>query len=599
MDAPGPRRDAGHNASPVGVARMRPMLTHKLTPVRLLAGALSLLLIVAMFFVPYRVPVAPSVSQSYATGFNNHAALLLFLCGGLFFAIAIRPWAFPVPVQDRPLPKTLLYGSMLLSLCACIVWRLDRAGKGMGSESPYLIDRQIHMVAGAHLYRDLEFIYGPLLVYPGYWLQRLTSLSPLQAYMTQWTLEWVVGTAMLWYMVARVRLLTRHRMAVFLFLYACALTMLPTEGTHYTPMRVYCAGFLAVAAGEVVRHPMRASLRAAAFSVAIALGFAVSPEQGVALGLGLSAYSLLLAWKAPSRLTWRAAACVPLAGATAAVAAKAWGMLRSMNGFASGGYNFPLLPSAMNLFILSVYLFGIALVLAVVARKDWLSSAVPLGLCGLPMLTSAFGRCDLEHLTSAVPLYLAGWFCLARRSWWFRAALLLAVLMLFDVQSILGLASRVLGRATGQRPPEHATAAPPVAPEAVGRKITAAGRPYFAPFALPVGTDGLPRWGADSGFFFGIQNVLTTEDLRAKADEIEHRRAPYLLLPDLPQQPDLRFWSAEENIAEVARLEGSRWAPVVRRPLPDIAVVNQVVSRMYVPTDMREDGWRVWALRRP
>src|ERR1035441_3664283 len=54
--------------------------------------ALALLAIAgAVFGLPYLIPVSPTVSLSYAAGFNNHAAVVFFILGSLLFAFLLPP----------------------------------------------------------------------------------------------------------------------------------------------------------------------------------------------------------------------------------------------------------------------------------------------------------------------------------------------------------------------------------------------------------------------------------------------------------------------------------------------------------------------------
>ncbi len=167
------------------------------------------------------------------------------------------------------------------------------------------------MVSGLRLYRDLEFVYGPLLVYPGYWLRAGLRWFPVTSYMTAWVIEWIAGTAMLWCMIAWTNLPTRYRAVLFVFLDLFTMfLLLPSEGTQYTQMRVFCASFLCLAVATYWRRTHAPYQTATLMLAAIAGGFAVLPEQGTGLGIGLSAYALLLGRKNRARFPWTAASLV-------------------------------------------------------------------------------------------------------------------------------------------------------------------------------------------------------------------------------------------------------------------------------------------------
>lgn len=585
----------GGDAPAAGVAmvRMNGMRKGWDRTLRMLALAGFVVCAAAVFVVPYHVPVTETVSESYRVGFNNHAALLLFLLAAALFSVGVDGLGFPDRAEDRPLPRWVLYAAMLAAGLLCIAWRVHRQHQPLGSESGYLINRQIQMAAGLHVYKDLEFIYGPLLIYPGYWLLAGTKLSPLLAYMTTWTVFWVVGTGMLWFMLARLALPCRHRVLLFVFLFYFTLGNVRSEGAHYTPLRMFCAGFFSVAVAFVWQRTGDARRTAATMMAAIAVGFAVSPEQGTALALGLSAYALLLGWKARARFPLLLAGAVPVWALLVVALASRAGVLRSMHGFAQGGNNFPLLASPLTVFLLAVYLCSLAVLFRALRRGAWDSPVLPLGLCGVPMLSSAFGRCDSGHLNSAVPLYLLGLFWVCSRPWAFRAWVVLYAFFFLDI----GGAIRSLAKV---KHPAQAVAALPGEPTPVTpSEGIPGGRSYFAPFALPTGVDGVPLWSAQSGYFYGVQNVLTPQDIAVKAREIRERRAPYLVLPDSPGAPEMLFWESERNLEIVRVQEGSFRVPAVKHALPSTADVTEAITSLYERTPMAEAGWRVWKLRQP
>ncbi len=585
-------------------------------PWRLLAIVTAMLLAAAVFSVPYHVPVAPTVSQSYVCGFNNRAALVLFVASGLLFAIGIGGLRVPSPGrvqdpgrmryagQDAPLSPWVLLVGLLATLGVCVMLRVNHAAQNsLGVEAYYLLNRQTQMVEGLRLYRDLEFVYGPLLIYPGYWLQTGLHWSPLRAYMTELTVEWMTGTAMLWCLLGWVHVSTRMRLTLFAVFCFYLLRPEGSEGVQYTGMRLLCASFLSVAVATYWRRT-HAPYRCALLMVgAIAVGFAVSPEQGIGLGVGLSLYALLMAWRNREHFPLGAGLLVPLGALLVVAVFGHLGELRSMQAFAQGGDNFPLLPSEVNLFVLCTYLGALAVLYRLLLEGEWDNPLLPLGLCGVPMLTSAFGRCDAGHLTSTTALLLVAMCWLAGRRWTMAAWLVLACYFLFDFGSTLAVMSRVVHRV------RHASAASPLVarvgivtvqpkerPTGAQRTIPN-DRVFFAPFGVPMDEHGLTKWHAQSGYYFGVDSVLTPKDFAAVAGEIRDRRAPFLLLPDAPNGAVLTFWTSETDINLVAYLEGSLWAPKPKRPLPSTEVIRDAVERLYEPTDTREEGWRVWKLR--
>src|SRR5579875_2006385 len=409
-------------------------------PARWLMGIAAAVCAVAMFSLPYHVPVAPVMSQSYATGFNNHLASALFLAACGCFCLATGGSRVPPKAEDRKLPLSFLGGALVLSILLPTVWRVRREHKPLGSESAYLLNRHIHLLHGARLYRDIEFIYGPLLLYPGVLLQKLTHVSALHAYMAVWVLYWALGTGMFWYLIAALEIPNARRWLLFLFLYLMALVPLRSEGVQYTPLRSYFAAFFAVLVAQYWLRTGSGRRTAVLMAVAIVLGFGISPEQGFGLGIGLSAYAVLLAFTSAKRFPALGAAAVVTVALIATGVAKSAGELRSTSGFAQGGQNFPLLPSPLNCFLLAIYVCALMVLYRAVRSRDWKSMAIPLGLCGLPMLSSALGRCDAGHLSGDTPLYVLGLFWIFGQRWalwvWAVPAAIL-VLPVGDVLSAL------------------------------------------------------------------------------------------------------------------------------------------------------------------
>ena len=77
------------------------------------------LLLAAVFFLPYLVPVTPSVSLSYVVGYNNRVAFLILSAGSVLFALLTRS-RFPEAVSaDQPLGRPSLLVALVIALLAC------------------------------------------------------------------------------------------------------------------------------------------------------------------------------------------------------------------------------------------------------------------------------------------------------------------------------------------------------------------------------------------------------------------------------------------------------------------------------------------------
>ncbi len=555
----------------------------------LAAGALALLA-AGIFALPYALPVPPSVSQSYVTGFNNRAALIAFLlCGGLLAALTdgILP---PSESDDSALPRWTLLAVMAGTFLICLVWRVSRQPV-LGVELAYNLERQIHLDHGEHLYRDFEYIYGPLLIYPGHLVTSLLKVRSLTGYLVSWMAQWLAGMTLIWFVVANTDLRTSRRWAVLLFLLAFALTAIASDGTNYAPLRAYTAAALSLGVFLFWRRHQRPYATAAMAVLAIGVGLLVSPEQGVGLGFGLSAYGVLLSWSNRQRFPVAAAVLIVLGAAAASAAAAQVGVFGSLRALARGGYNFPLLPSGPNLFLLGTYLCGLGLLYRFVRRGELERAAVPLALCGVPMLASAFGRCDTGHLASASPLLLVGVLGIAGHRRLFWGWLLLGVAFLLPIRPLLsaGLQRMHPVERPSEMPRSPGTAATPSQPIPPGK--------YFAPIYVPVDPNGRLMWSAESGFYFGLWNVISPERIQAKAAEITEKRAARLLLPDSDGQMGLYFWPSEQDLEQLHKLESAPWVPKAKHALPSLEPIRRAILQAYTPTNEAERGWRVWKLR--
>lgn len=555
-----------------------------------LALVLAALSFIGIFTLPYYIPVQPVFSVSYITGYNNRAAFALFAASAALLAYALSSVVPRQAVSDRRLHLwTLLLA--LLVVAAALLFVIQRHGNHGGSESAYQLERLSHLIAGQSMYRQFEYIYGPLLLYPAYWVHIVTGWAAQPSCRLAWALEWFAGTVMLWFAVGKNAIPVRQRTLLFFLYFLLALGGVFSEGLNETPFRSLSSASLCVGVFVLWQRTHSSYFKTAIALIAVALGYAISPEHGIALAFGLCTYALWLSivnrslFHLPAvLLLWAGSACIVLI-------AIHLGELNTARTAAAGGLNFPLLPSPMQLFTLTVYLAGALSFYQALAGRITNTAVVPLGLCGLPLLLYAFGRCDSGHLLGSPPLYLVGLFALFR---WPRldGAYVLLVTYFF----LLPMANRYrkMGSPhpssmidTNSRAVDHANVIDTNNPATR----------YFAPLSVPMSEDGQILWHADSGFYFGTCDVTSPATMQAKADEIERRRAPLLILPETGQPLRLPFWVTDLTPDALHSLEGSPWVPRQIRPQLDGANVVATIQRLYEPTAQQQDGWRVWKLR--
>ncbi len=111
----------------------------------------------AVFLLPYRFPVSPSIALSYQVGYSNRAALVIFLLGSVCFAVYARGGIGRVHSSDSTLHPSTGIATSLLVLGMCLV----RSYMLAGSEALYTWHRQELLLAGRHLYTQTDYFYGP------------------------------------------------------------------------------------------------------------------------------------------------------------------------------------------------------------------------------------------------------------------------------------------------------------------------------------------------------------------------------------------------------------------------------------------------------
>ncbi len=185
----------------------------------------SVLALLAIFWLPTRVPVPPAGSVSYLFGFNNHVAMLALLLTIVTGAIWTRGLSLQPLESDgtEDISKRPLWIALAVTLVLCVLLSVLYQGV---SEAVYMINRSLRLAAGERPYIDFEFIYGPLLIYPQVWIARLLSISVVSAYYIYWILNWLVGVCEIYWIIEWLGFQRRHRNQIFYMLllcYSCAL----------------------------------------------------------------------------------------------------------------------------------------------------------------------------------------------------------------------------------------------------------------------------------------------------------------------------------------------------------------------------------------
>ena len=143
-------------------------------------GALIALLFAAIFGLPYFVPVSPTVSTSYLAGFNTKMAVMILALGTGLFAWFTNGGLYQTQDDDSRLSWKVLVGAVALTFATCLFRLHLTIGRALGGDTYYFLNRQQMVAAGLVPYRQFEFAYGPLLLYPSVWISQGCTFPPLK-----------------------------------------------------------------------------------------------------------------------------------------------------------------------------------------------------------------------------------------------------------------------------------------------------------------------------------------------------------------------------------------------------------------------------------
>ena len=513
-----------------------------------------------VFFLPYHVAVAPAISDAYVFGFNNRAALLIFIA----FVAAFARWSgglglvarLPQDAEVQP-PLSRRWLSVTLALTALITLSFWAAFRSVGAinEGAYLMDRLQHLAAGEILYRQFEFIYGPTMLLLPLLLHRTLGLSLTDAYYLAWVLAWLVGVALLWLTVAWTAATSPRKNGIYLLAWIGFIFSTVSLGLNYTPLRFIAAPFFAALTWRMLER--RRSLPLAVATALAGGGWVLfySPEQGIAFLLGTLAFFLLFVRR--SRPGYLVSVAFLIVGECLLLFALAHtGLLRYVQGMAAGGYNLPLLPSLYTLFLLGLLLMA-GCILVNTLRLQRLGGPVEyLILIAGFALPAAFGRADPGHLfMNTVGAFLAAWTVISYRLgagrwmvWFYVASVLFLPLALYQANNFFMYPIKTALLSPSDPHPGlrrwtlhwMQQAAGPARTDAMLSKWRAAyplvqptdippGRTLLAPLGYASGLllPGLPP--ISNGRYRGLGNVMTAGEVQEKVEELRMHPQDLLL----------------------------------------------------------------------
>jgi len=587
----------------------RPLWQRALPIAIVLAAAVS---------VPYLFPAPLSISRSYVAGFSNRVAVLIMLFGIGFVAFFTRGnLARTMPIDSkltwRVLPIALLI-TWLDCLQYCIqlrklpqLFHLRFQGilqtRPPGFDSGYLLNRFQLLAAHRVLYRQFEFVYGPLLLYPLLWTQHLLHDSALQAYVITWLIEWSIGVFMIWTVVRYLDIPVPSRVTLFAFFLLTQLVNARTGGLNYAPTRSYLAAFCIVVSYTVWKRFKNAWLIATCSILSVAIGLCVSADEAVAIALGFLTALALLALTSPKDLPWQPLLASTLGIFGCFVVANHIGLLDPLYSFGGGGYNYPLLPSAPIFLALFAYIVTGCALYRCIDRGHFASVVVPLVAAGISMLPAALGRCDVLHICAATPAFVVGVATIWRMPGilrWYRP---IAFAGLFVLPFCLNLAVRSWTDAhnldSSPASSRNESFWQPqdnqfyVSHTALPSNALPCDHLYFSPSYMPDPTQKFLPSCLDTGYYLAFTNVITPANINDKLEELRQHASQPLLMENSPLEKQLPL-----QLAKMVSLQlesASFWVPPARHPPLTYAPIIAYIRQHYIPGPIVADGkLQIW-----
>jgi hypothetical protein len=251
-----------------------------------------------------------------------------------------------------------------------------------------------------HIYRDFEFVYGPLLLYLPLWTGKLFHLNLIHGYVLFWLVDWAVGIWILYRLVNAIEIPSPYRTAVFFLFVVGYIPALWLEGINYAPVRALLTAGLAmlVYAAHKRQYSPPAVAGVAVLGAAIAAG--VSPEYGIAFMLGTGLFLVAcVRRRAPGY--WPSVAATGFVFLAIIGISARMGVYTTLRAFSTGGLNNPILPYPGVLGVMGLFLIAACVAYLAFQRGQTDSLTVYLLCICLFSLPSGFGRADTGRMQLA------------------------------------------------------------------------------------------------------------------------------------------------------------------------------------------------------
>ena len=568
----------------------------------------------SMVSVPYLFPAPLSISRSYVTGFSNRAAVILLFVGTGLFAAFTKGEISLRDGRDSKVGWRMLLLALLLTLINCLRYCKISPVVLPGGEASYFMNRLQMLAAGLVPYRQFEFVYGPLLLYPILGLERLLHLSSVQAYVLTWLVFWQIGVIMIWIVVRGIDFPIPSRRTVFGFLIIAQLATSGYGGLSYTPFRAYFSTFCIIAIYQIWLRSKSAWFVAFSSIIATGLTICCSMDQAVAVVVGLTTLMVLLVFSfeknfSSSALVASASGMLACFGLADRV-----GLLEPLRSFGGGGYSYPLLPSPAIFLALFAYIVAGCKMFSVFRAHLFRTGApsrshydesvvVPLTLAGCAMIPAALGRCDVLHIAAAIPAYVVGVAAIVSmptiRRWWLPSALIFLVIMPRAIERVVRYAKLPTGNVS-----DPALVAQGfkdrlsdnqwyVSPSNLTASELPCDRQYFSPSFMPIPTEKFLPECLDTGYYLSFTDVITPRTIEYKISELSSHSSQPLLMENTPLEAQLPL-QLSSPISLYAESQ-SLWVPPKRNPPLTYAPIIDYIRHHYVKGPETVGGrLRIW-----
>jgi len=356
-----------------------------------------------LFTVPYFIPVKPSLSEAYLLGYNTSAGIAILLIFSLAFGVFARGFglSLPTPVPVQRAASFSLRLPVLVSLAvagACVLlWVCTRERGGVQEAFYFFIPQYENYRLGQALYRDFDFLYGPLMFYPVVFLVRLTGMLYADAYFAIWTLESIAGVYLIWKAVDWTTGAIPRARSIFLLITGFFFFAIQGEGMQYTPTRFLGSIVLALWVERAYRSGRNPFLVFSVAGVGATLVLLFSPEQGIQFMVGTVLY-FALCQRTLRKCLYPALAVFCLFSIAAIALGWELGEFKYLMRIGRGVLNFPLLFSLTSVIVLLYIVFAGTIAVAAYRNKQLDHPLVYLLILALVTMPAGMGRCDPGHI---------------------------------------------------------------------------------------------------------------------------------------------------------------------------------------------------------